>query len=271
VHPLLRALTQPLDRDDPASVDPELVDWLSGPLARFGERWYRLKVHGMERIPERPVLIVGNHNAGTAFVEALAAGAMVTRAGHNRLTGLAHDAVIDAPLVGRVLARTGAVRAGHDSAAKAFAAGRQVIVFPGGNREAFRPWRDRHHVQLGDRRGFIRLALRHGVDILPWAFHGGHSSFFVLRDGQRLAKAIGANRWLRSDTWPLYVGLPWGVALGPWPHLPLPVRASCQFMPVVHVPKEPEAANDPAVIEALYDRVVQQLQAGVDELRAKRP
>ena len=268
MHPVLRALTSPVDRDDPNSVDPELVARLAGPLSAFGDRWYRLQVDGWEHLPDRPVLVVGNHNAGTAFLEALAACAKVVQHGHPALTGLAHDAVIDAPLIGRLLTRVGAVRAGHDSAARAFAAGRQVLVFPGGNREAFRRWSERHTVDLGGHDGFVKLAIRHGVDIVPWSFHGGPSSFFVLRDGRRVARAIGADRWLRSDAWPLYVGLPWGVAFGPWPHLPLPVRARCRFMPAVPIAHlRPDDADDPSIVAEVYDAVQRSLQAGLDALR----
>lgn len=271
MHPLLHALLRPVDRDDPASVDPEVVRALAGPFERFGDRWYRLQVDGWENLPERPVLIVGNHNAGSAFLEALAAGAKVVRRGNDRLTGLAHDAIIDAPVLGRLLARIGAVRAGHESAGRAFAAGRQVVVFPGGNREAFRRWSERDRVVLGGRTGFVKLALRHGVDIVPWVFDGGHSSFFVLRDGRRVAKAIRADRWLRSDTWPLYVGLPWGVAFGPWPHLPLPVHARCRFLPPIPVSAhDPDAADDPTVVKGLYDEVERALQEGLDTLRARK-
>ena len=95
MHPLLHALLRPVDRDDPASVDPDVVRSLAGPFDRFGDRWYRLQMDGWENLPERPVLIVGNHNAGSAFLEALAAGAKVVRRGNDRLTGLAHDAIID--------------------------------------------------------------------------------------------------------------------------------------------------------------------------------
>jgi 1-acyl-sn-glycerol-3-phosphate acyltransferase len=169
------------------------------------------------------------------------------------------------------LARVGAVRAGHEAAGRAFAAGRQVVVFPGGNLEAFRRWSQRDRVVLGGRTGFVRLALRHGVDIVPWVFDGGHNSFFVLRDGRRVAKAIRADRWLRSDTWPLYLGLPWGVAFGPWPHLPLPVKVRSRFLPPIRVSAHPpEAADDDAVVRALYDDVERALQLGLDRLRAER-
>jgi 1-acyl-sn-glycerol-3-phosphate acyltransferase len=266
----LRAWLRPIDRDDPAAVDPHLVERLAAPVRRWGELYHRLEVDGLEHLPEGRALVVGNHDSGTVFVEALCAGARVVQEGHE-LTGLAHDMVIDAPVLGRLLARIGAVRAGHDSAARAFAAGRKVVVFPGGNLEAFRSWRDRNRVVFGGRTGFVRLALRHGVDIVPWVFHGGSRSFVILSDGRRVARTLGADRWLRSDTWPLMLGLPWGVAFGPWPHLPLPVKVRCRFLPPVSVASYgPEAADDGSVVQALYDEVTARMQQGLDDLVAER-
>ena len=50
-----------------------------------------------------------------------------------------HDAVVSTPMLGRITTRMGIVRASHDNANALFQAGRKVMVFPGGNREAFRP------------------------------------------------------------------------------------------------------------------------------------
>jgi len=262
---LLRSLLDPVDKDHPDSVDPALVAALARPFRRFGRVWYRLEQEGVEHLPSGPALIVGNHNSGTAFLEALSAGAGIAE--EHPLTGLAHDAVVDAPLFGRLLVRVGAVRASYDAAEVAFGQGRKVVVFPGGNREAFRPWRHRHRVDFGGHRGFVRLALRHSVDIVPWVLHGGHSGFVVVDDGRGVARQLGADRWLRSSTWPLMLGLPWGVALGPWPHLPLPVKVRARFFPPVRLGGYgPEDADDERVVRALYHEVQERLQVGLDEL-----
>ncbi len=250
--------------------DPELARRLAPWVDRACRLWFRLEVQGFEHIPAGPALIVGNHNSGVTFVEAIGVGArwLRERGVGDPWNGLAHDAVIDAPLLGPLLARVGAVRAGHDTAAAAFAKGRKVIVFPGGNAEAFRPWRDRDHIRFEGRTGWLALALRHRVPIVPMVNHGGHSGFVVLRDGRRLARAIGADRWLRSDTWPLFLGLPWGVALGPVFHLPLPVKCTTRFLPAIDLGHPPDAASDPKVLRELYDLVVGRMQSALDELAA---
>lgn len=248
--------------------DPELVERMAPWVDRACRVWYRLDVEGMEHVPEGAALIVGNHNAGSSFVEAMGVGArwIRQRGVDDAWRGLAHDAIVDLPLLGDWLTRVGAVRAGHDNAAEAFAAGRKVVVFPGGNAEAFRPWKQRHEVRLQGRKGWLKLALKHQVPIVPMVNAGGHDTFFVLRDGRRLAKVIRADRWLRSDTWPLYVGLPWGVALGPVFHLPLPVKCTTRFLPPVHLGHPPEAADDDAILDALYEDITGRMQAALTDM-----
>lgn len=261
-----------MPRSDVDAVDPDLVRRLAGPIDRLCRVWYGLEVQGLERLPEGPALLVGNHNSGSAFVEALGFGArarLEASPDEPLWAGLAHDAILALPVVGELLHRTGAVSAGHDTAKAAFARGRKVVVFPGGNREAYRPFRDRYRVQMGDRRGFVRLALETRVPIVPVAFVGGHSGFVVLADGQRLARRIRADRWLRSDTWPLWVGLPFGVFLGPGVHVPLPVK--CYVEVLDPVPTAPwEGRTDPEAVETVFTEVTGAIQSAVDALAARR-
>ncbi len=252
--------------------DPDLARRLAPWVDRACRVWFRLSVEGLSHVPSGPALLVGNHNSGVTFVEALGVGArwLRVRGVEDPWHGLAHDAIIDLPVLGPLLQRVGAVRAGHETAGAAFAKGRKVVVFPGGNAEAFRPWADRRSIRFQGRTGFVRLALRHQVPIVPMVNHGGHSGFVVLRDGRRLARALRADRWLRSDTWPLFVGLPWGVALGPVFHLPLPVRCVTRFLPPIPLRHGPEAADDERIVRAIADEVVDAMQRALDALAQGR-
>ncbi len=239
-------------------------------MDRFCRVWYGLDVRGMHHIPAGPALLVGNHNAGSMFLEGLGTAARCYLDAPDRpWHGLAHDAIIHLPAIGPVLYRMGALRASHQSADAAFARGRKVVVFPGGNREAYRPFSRRYRVEMGDRRGFVRLALRHRVPIVPMVFAGGHSTFVVLHDGQRLARAIHAHRWLRSDTWPLWLGLPFGVFLGPGMHIPFPVKCITSILPPIRTDTYGDPA-DPETVERLFHTVQDAMQRELDRLAAER-
>lgn len=259
-----------MDRSDPAGIDHDLVDRLVPITDDLLGRYFDHEVRGLERLPEGPALLVGNHNSGAMFIEAIAFAARAYRecpAQKGTWSGLAHDNIIGLPVIGRLLHRLGAIRASHEAAHAAFAAQRKVVVFPGGNREAFRPFRDRYRLGLGDRRGFVKLALKERVPIVPVVFVGGHSGFVVVRDNKRLARVLRADRWLRSDTWPIIVGLPWGVSVGPMFHLPLPVGCITEVLEPIDV--EP-FVDEPGGIEELFTRVESSMQQALTRLAAER-
>ncbi len=63
-----------------------------------------------------------------------------------------------------------------------------VVLWPGGEFDGYRTWMDRDKAILGDRKGFIRLAMSAGVPIVPFSTVGGHDTLFVLSTGRGLAK-----------------------------------------------------------------------------------
>src|SRR5262249_44505174 len=124
-------------------------------------RYFRAEISGLARVPDGPVLFVGNHNSGIVIPEAyLFAWAWCE---HTRYRDpplfLAHDIGFRVPWVGRHLGRFGLIRASHESAGRALAEGRKVVVFPGGEHDSMRPSRDRDRVIFAGRKGFVRLAL----------------------------------------------------------------------------------------------------------------
>lgn len=259
-----------VDQTDPDGLDPVLVEGVARPVDAACRVWYGLEVEGLDNIPDGPALLVGNHNSGSMFLEVMGVAARsYLHRPEAPWHGLAHDAIIGLPVIGRVLHRVGALRASHAAASAAFAAGRKVVVFPGGNREAYRPFRRRYRVEMGDRRGFVKLALRHRVPIVPMVYAGGHSGFVVLTDGRRLARFLRSDRWLRSDTWPLWLGLPFGVFLGPGMHLPLPVKCMTSFLPPID-PLTFGDPDDPATVERVFEAVESAMQAEMDVLAARR-
>jgi 1-acyl-sn-glycerol-3-phosphate acyltransferase len=78
-------------------------------------------------------------------------------------------------------------------------------------------------VRFSGHTGYARTALRAGVPVVPVAHAGAHHSLLVITDGQRIAKALRVPLLARAHIWPLHLALPWGLAFGPLPHLPLPV------------------------------------------------
>ena len=149
--------------------------------------------------------------------------------------------------------------------------GRKVAVFPGGNLEAFRPYRRRYQVVFGGHRGFVRLALRHRVPIVPFVIVGGHESFCVLHDGRALARKLHLKRLIRSDTFPIFLGLPWGVGVGPIFHLHLPTKSQVRFLPAITLDGlGPEHQDDRQVVDDIYQRVTGVMQQAMQDIGSRR-
>ena len=126
--------------------------------------YFRADVRGLHHIQrEGPVLLVGNHSGGMmapdlfVFVLAFSTYFGVER----RFYQLAHNGVVASP-AGRLVRRYGTVAADPRNAELALDSGAAVLVYPGGDYEVFRPSWESGRVDFGGRKGFIRLALRHG-------------------------------------------------------------------------------------------------------------
>ncbi len=254
-------------------IDMDFVRELVPSVDAFCRAYFRQEVEGIADVPTGPVLMVGNHNAGSSFLELFGLGARwyMERGFDEPLYGLSHDVIVKLPWLKRVLVRAGAIRASHEDAGRALGEGAKVLVFPGGNSEAFRPYRRRYEVDFAGHKGFVRLALRAQVPIVPMVFVGGHETFYVIRDGRRLVKWLGLKRLARVDTFPLILSVPWGLTLGPIMHLPLPAKCSVRLLEAIPVDSYgPEAADDPAVVDALYEQVHATMQANLSEMGARR-
>ena len=244
--------------------DPDYIrDQLPG-LWMLASLYFRADVRGLHRIPaEGPVLLVGNHSGGNVpadtFVFTLA---FCSYFGVERpFYQLAHNLVAIYPLL-RGLRKFGTVAASRDNARLALESGAAVLVYPGGDYEVYRPSWQRHVVELGGRKGFVRLARETAVPIVPVASVGGQETALFLGREQWLARLLMLDKVLRLKSVPISVALPWGLNITDWlGHIPLPAKI------VIEVQEPIEVDQDD---QAVYDKVVASLQAGVNRLAAER-
>lgn len=260
--------------DDPTARDPELVDLFVDLFRVIGERWFGLEIEGAEHIPEDgPVLFVGNHSGALLPTDGFfVAVALRDRFGPRRaLHPLVHDFLFEDPLLRRFAGRLGMLRAGHDAALSAFRAGGSVLVYPGSDYDAFRPFRERGRVVLGGRKGFLRLALRAQVPIVPVLNAGTHEQLVVLTRGDAIARALRMHAWARTEVFPIVLSFPWGLTSGFVPYLPLPAQTTIRFGPPLRWPDlGPEAADDPRALARCYDEVAGVMQGMLDDLSRGR-
>jgi 1-acyl-sn-glycerol-3-phosphate acyltransferase len=118
-------------------------------------------------------------------------------------------------------------------------------------------------VDFGGRKGFIRLAQRKGVPLVPVVSIGGQETALFLSRGETLAKLLGLDSMLRLKVLPVSLALPWILNVGDMlGHFPLPAKITIQVLPPIDV-------ADMDVDEA-YDTVLGRMQTTLDELQRER-
>ena len=253
--------------------DPDFIRGHLPALARYTS-YFTPEVRGLDRLPAAgPVLVVGNHSCLFYMPEAWTCGqAVLSRRGVDAPAyALGYDLLFAIPGVGPFLRRLGVIPASNGLACAALARRACVLVYPGGDLEACRPWAQRNKIDFAGRKGFVRLALRCGVPVVPVVAHGGHHAVVVLARGDRLARAAGL-RNLRINVFPLLAGLPFGVTSVLAPPLPMPAHLTLEFLPALDwTGYGPAAAGDARVVAACYQDITGRLQAALDRLSAECP
>lgn len=161
--------------------------------------WFRMEMDGWENVTESPVLLVGIHSGAPFVWDAWTVGVQWWRRfGPDRpLHGTAHDALMAIPVIGTYFRAMGVLPAAPDSIATALAEGRDVALWPGGEVDSLRPWSERDMANLADRKGFVKMAIKAGVPIVPVATVGGADAMPVLIRGDGLSHALRLDKLLR--------------------------------------------------------------------------
>ncbi len=266
---VVSALTPSFRPGDLDDRDPDFMRELLPGLWLLVSAWYRPDIRGLENVPrEGAVLVVGNHSGGTSSPEVFISQlAISTYFGVERAHfQLAHRMVLNSPL-GWMLRRFGTIEADHGNAEQALDAGAVVTVFPGGDYEVFRPSWESAKVDMGGRKGFLRLALAKGVPVVPMVTLGGQETALFLSRGEGLARLLRLDRTIRLKTLPVMLSLPFGLQIGPQPHLPLPVKISMRFLEPIDLV---ERFGQEADVDEVYDVLIATMQEALTQMQGER-
>jgi len=261
---------------DPGEYEGEAVqEVLRGPLGWTYGHWFRMDVQGWEHVPVSPTMIVSNHSGGTSIPDAW--GFLLSWYRHfgtdRPLHPMAHELVLSNRVTGEFFARRGVLRASRALARDVLREWRRdLMVMPGGDLDTWRPYSERYEVHFGGRTGYARMALEEDVPVVPVAHAGAHETLVVLSSGTKLARALGLPKLVRAEIWPVHLSLPWGLGIGPLPHLPTPARLRYRIGAPIH-PRDFHAPGAPVTEEMVtrLDAAVRRaVQDGLDELARER-
>lgn len=247
----------------PASAfDPEftqrVMQWMRPALRAY----HRCEVHGIERVPKGPALVVSNHSGGLfALDTVIFAADFYAHFGYERpMLTLSHDMLLSGPQ-GSVLRRVGFIPARPASAQAGLAAGGVVVVFPGGDYDAYRPTAARNTIDFAGRMGYVRTAIKAGIPIVPMVSIGGQETQIFVSRGTGLARLLRVDKAMRVKILPVSVGFPFGLSVLPV-NVPLPAKITTQILDPIDLGSF-GSQPDPADIDHHVRTVMQEALDGL--------
>ena len=231
------------------------------PLERITEP----KVYGVERIPERGALFVGNHTLFGLIDVPFMATQLWRRRGI-RLRGLGDHAHYSVPVWRNLLERAGMVRGTRENTRALMRDGQHVLVFPGGTGEVFHGRGQKYRLLWKERVGFARLAIEFGYPIVPFAAVGVEEMFDIVADQRTPGLA-----WVHAIMSRLV-----GLSLPPIAHgvgptlIPRPERLYFWFGEPIDTVHFDGRATDGDAARQLRDQVRGAVQSGIEFLLAER-
>jgi 1-acyl-sn-glycerol-3-phosphate acyltransferase len=166
----------------------EVAARLYDPMYRH---WFRAEWEGLEHIPhDGGALLVSNH-AGAIPSDAPAIMHGIETEIGRPVYGMAEHLFKSLPWVGTMWQRLGGVAAHPDNAYRLLHDEQQLaLVFPEGTKGTGKSYRDRYRLARFGRGGFVEIAMRAGVPVIPIAVVGAEESMPILFKSRRAAKLL---------------------------------------------------------------------------------
>jgi 1-acyl-sn-glycerol-3-phosphate acyltransferase len=240
----------------------EIARAIYDPLYRH---WFRVEWEGLEHIPRQGgALLVANHAAAIPSDAPVIMHGVETEL-QRPVYGLAENLLRALPMIGTLWSRFGGVPAHPENAYRLLHDDQQlVLVFPEGTKGTGKLYRDRYKLHRFGRGGFVEIAMRSGVPVVPIAVVGAEESMPIMWKSSRLAKL------LNIPYFPVTANM---LLFGPAGLLVyFPAKFKLRVLPPVHfdVPPDQERYSRGRVVEEA-DKIRERIQHALyDMLRARR-
>jgi 1-acyl-sn-glycerol-3-phosphate acyltransferase len=154
--------------------------------------WFRAEWEGLEHIPrEGGALLVANH-AGAIPADAPVIMHGIESELGRAVYGLAENLFRAVPFVGTMWSRLGGVAAHPDNAYRLLHDDKKLaLVFPEGTKGTGKLYRERYKLHRFGRAGFVEIAMRSGVPVIPIAVVGNEEAMPIVFKSRRAAALMG--------------------------------------------------------------------------------
>ena len=156
------------------------------------KHYFRVEWEHFDRLPQTGgALIVANHGGAIPPDAPVIMHGIEQQLGR-KVYGLAENLFRSVPVVGTLWARGGGVAAHPDNAYRLLHdEGQFVLVFPEGTKATGKRFTERYQLHRFGRGGFVEIAMRAGVPVIPIAVVGAEESMPIVFKSSRLAKVMG--------------------------------------------------------------------------------
>lgn len=226
--------------------------------------WFRAEWEGLDKIPaEGGALLVSNHAGAVPPDAAVIMHGIEVHTGRP-VYGLGEHLFKTLPYIGTLWSRLGGVPADPDNAYRLLAnEGQLVVTFPEGVRGPGKTFDQRYRLRQFGRGGFVEVAMRAGVPVVPVAVLGAEEAMPMLADLPELARRLGLP----------YVPLTLNhILFGPFgTFLWLPAKFRLRVLDPVHFDVPPHQDSYPVNhVKERAGEIRDRLQASLDEMLARR-
>ena len=229
--------------------DPDVIAKLL-PVLRALRGYTRLKADGFEHIPKGPAILAANHTGWLGLDYALTALVLHDEVGRTP-RGMAHTAWFSNPVTAKFARQVGLNKVSKDAIAQQLGQGHLVMVFPEGEKGAFRAASGYEVLEFA--RGFVRVAMANQVPVVPVAVLGGE-------------EANPVDRTIQGYEEMLKLSLPVVRNI-----LPKPVKWRIRFLPPLDFSEfTAEDADDAARVHKVAGDVRARVQKALRQLQKER-
>lgn len=232
-------------------------------------RYFRTQLDHTERVPRGAALLVGNH--ATYGIDSFAMFPLLYQKLGRPIRGLAEKLVFATKGSRALFHAAGVVPGTRETAQALLDQGELCLCYPGGDKDSFKRWWERHTLMWEGRSGYMRMSLATGAPVVPVLGVGIDDAFPVVGQDRLVSRRVFGSA--RYDL-PVFLSAT-GLAgpAGPLA-IPLPVRFHFEvFPPISPVVSQDERdavrRGDPAaepLVAEHHARAWAEAQANLDDL-----
>lgn len=220
-------------------------------LMEILKKYFRLEVEGLENIPKKGAVLVTPNHSGYSGFDAVLLSYIISEQAKRVPRVLTHHLWFLTPTTALPAQKLGFIEATFENGLNFLKKKNLVVLFPEGEKGNFKPSRKMYQLQEF-KRGFVRMALASEAVIVPVIIVGAEETHINLSQ-------LKMTKFLKG----LIIPLPLNV-------IPLPAKWKIKFLPPIHLPHKPEAANDRDLVYEIAQDIQEQMQEALTKEAKKR-